>query len=105
MSSVRCSNSLLQHVPDADLAHLVERHLAKVEVASSSLVIRSIALYYLFHYKAHKERSCVLYFFTLSPSLHLWARIITYKRIIPKQKNPPSGVLTGDFSIGVKMKK
>ena len=27
----------------ADLAHLVERHLAKVEVASSSLVIRSIA--------------------------------------------------------------
>ena len=27
--------------PAADLAHLVERHLAKVEVASSSLVIRS----------------------------------------------------------------
>ena len=27
----------------ADLAHLVERHLAKVEVASSSLVIRSKA--------------------------------------------------------------
>ena len=26
----------------ADLAHPVERHLAKVEVASSSLVIRSI---------------------------------------------------------------
>ena len=26
---------------DADLAHLVERHLAKVEVASSSLVVRS----------------------------------------------------------------
>ena len=26
----------------ADLAHLVERHLATVEVASSSLVIRSI---------------------------------------------------------------
>ena len=33
----------------AAVAHLVERHLAKVEVASSSLVIRSIALYYLFH--------------------------------------------------------
>ena len=30
--------------PFADLAHLVERHLAKVEVASSSLVIRSIFL-------------------------------------------------------------
>ena len=29
---------------NADLAHLVERHLAKVEVASSSLVIRSKAL-------------------------------------------------------------
>ena len=28
--------------PNADLAHPVERHLAKVEVASSSLVIRSI---------------------------------------------------------------
>ncbi len=28
----------------ADVAHLVERHLAKVEVASSSLVIRSIRL-------------------------------------------------------------
>ena len=27
----------------ADVAHLVERHLAKVEVASSSLVIRSIS--------------------------------------------------------------
>ena len=27
--------------PNADLAHPVERHLAKVEVASSSLVIRS----------------------------------------------------------------
>ena len=26
---------------DAGIAHLVERHLAKVEVASSSLVIRS----------------------------------------------------------------
>ena len=35
--------------PYAAVAHLVERHLAKVEVASSSLVIRSIALYYLFH--------------------------------------------------------
>ena len=30
----------------ADVAHLVERHLAKVEVASSSLVIRSIFLEY-----------------------------------------------------------
>ena len=29
-------------VPYADLAHLVERHLAMVEVASSSLVVRSI---------------------------------------------------------------
>ena len=27
--------------PDAGVAHLVERHLAKVEVASSSLVTRS----------------------------------------------------------------
>ena len=32
----------------ADLAHLVERDLAKVEVASSNLVIRSICLQNLF---------------------------------------------------------
>ena len=32
-------------VPYADLAHLVERHLAMVEVASSSLVVRSIILF------------------------------------------------------------
>ena len=32
---------IINIVADADLAHLVERHLAKVEVASSSLVIRS----------------------------------------------------------------
>ena len=42
-------SSPIQVATYADLAHLVERHLAKVEVASSSLVIRSIALYYLFH--------------------------------------------------------
>ena len=35
------SSSLIQ-VAIADLAHLVERHLAKVEVAGSSPVIRSI---------------------------------------------------------------
>ena len=30
-----------QRLPHAGIAHLVERHLAKVEVASSSLVARS----------------------------------------------------------------
>ena len=35
-------SSPIQVATYADLAHLVERHLAKVEVASSSLVIRSI---------------------------------------------------------------
>ena len=34
-------SSPIQVATYADLAHLVERHLAKVEVASSSLVIRS----------------------------------------------------------------
>ena len=33
---------IITHVPDAGVAHPVERHLAKVEVASSSLVTRSI---------------------------------------------------------------
>ena len=35
-------NAIIDHVPDAGVAHPVERHLAKVEVASSSLVTRSI---------------------------------------------------------------
>ena len=35
-------NTLRRKARCADVAHLVERHLAKVEVASSSLVIRSI---------------------------------------------------------------
>ena len=39
----------------ADVAHLVERHLAKVEVASSSLVIRSIFLWY--HSQVVRQRS------------------------------------------------
>ena len=34
-------NEFQTHSLYADVAHLVERHLAKVEVASSSLVIRS----------------------------------------------------------------
>ena len=33
-----------QALRDADVAHPVERHLAKVEVASSSLVTRSITV-------------------------------------------------------------
>ena len=35
-----------QALRDADVAHPVERHLAKVEVASSSLVTRSIIAAY-----------------------------------------------------------
>ena len=35
-------SAIIGHVPDAGVAHPVERHLAKVEVASSSLVTRSI---------------------------------------------------------------
>ena len=35
----------MAYVVDAALAHPVERHLAKVEVASSSLVSRSIKAY------------------------------------------------------------
>ena len=46
-------DSARKHQFYADLAHLVERHLAKVEVASSSLVIRSI--------KRKFERVCVIY--------------------------------------------
>ncbi len=38
----RCGIITSDGIPHADLAHLVERHLAKVEVAGSSPVIRSI---------------------------------------------------------------
>ena len=41
-SSRRESSPILNLIQSADLAHLVERHLAKVEVAGSSPVIRSI---------------------------------------------------------------
>ena len=41
LTSARLS-VIITTVVYADVAHLVERHLAKVEVASSSLVVRSI---------------------------------------------------------------
>ena len=37
----KCSRLWYYHKRSAGVAHLVERHLAKVEVASSSLVVRS----------------------------------------------------------------
>ncbi len=45
-----------QALRDADVAHPVERHLAKVEVASSSLVIRSNA-------PKRKHSPCECFFF------------------------------------------
>ena len=48
----------------AALAHPVERHLAKVEVASSSLVTRSKM--------AHKERNCVPYVLTEHGDVAKW---------------------------------
>ena len=47
MSEYNSNRSVLWE-KDADVAHLVERHLAKVEVASSSLVVRSIFCSILF---------------------------------------------------------
>ncbi len=45
-----------KRIKHADVAHLVERNLAKVEVASSSLVIRSIFIkgivFYTFYFFA-----------------------------------------------------
>ena len=40
-----CLGTVVRGQLYADLAHLVERHLAKVEVAGSSPVIRSIKLH------------------------------------------------------------
>ena len=42
MTNVAGSETPARHMEYAAVAHLVERHLAKVEVASSSLVGRSI---------------------------------------------------------------
>ena len=42
IANVAGSETLADHMECAAVAHLVERHLAKVEVASSSLVGRSI---------------------------------------------------------------
>ena len=53
----RVAGSIPAGSTNADLAHLVERHLAKVEVASSSLVIRSkpqvirLGVVFIFHSK------------------------------------------------------
>ena len=41
------SNTPGRHMEYAAVAHLVERHLAKVEVASSSLVGRSIGVVFI----------------------------------------------------------
>ena len=50
-------------VPCAGIAHPVERHLAKVEVASSSLVARSIIhrslsrwIFYVYNFQSEKTR-------------------------------------------------
>ena len=53
-------HSFHKNILNADLAHLVERHLAKVEVAGSSPVIRSkgciVDRRCIFHFKADKGR-------------------------------------------------
>ena len=57
---------IIYFVADADLAHLVERHLAKVEVASSSLVTRSIFILWR-HSQVVRQKSAKL----LRPSSNL----------------------------------
>ena len=53
-SSCRWFDSVRRH-QYADVAHLVERHLAKVEVASSSLVIRSISTLWVHFLWRHSQ--------------------------------------------------
>ena len=56
---------------DAGLAHLVERHLAKVEVASSSLVTRS-------RFAADKRLSAAFFVFDLRLGFDLELRLAFY---------------------------
>ena len=56
---------------DAGLAHLVERHLAKVEVASSSLVTRS-------RFAADKQLSAAFFVFDLRLGFDLELRLAFY---------------------------
>ena len=56
---------------DAGLAHLVERHLAKVEVASSSLVTRS-------RFAADKQLSAAFFVFDLRLGFELELRLAFY---------------------------
>ena len=56
---------------NADLAHPVERHLAKVKVASSSLVIRS----------KNKKEAFIASFFCFS--------VVVYKRLEKTIAKPP----------------
>ena len=59
LDKIRLS-AIITYVVDAALAHPVERHLAKVEVASSSLVSRS----------KKTERKCVRFFAFLRTFVH-----------------------------------
>ena len=47
IANVAGSETPADHMKCAAVAHLVERHLAKVEVASSSLVGRSIGVVFI----------------------------------------------------------
>ena len=59
LTNLFCSAIIVGQITSADLAHLVERHLAKVEVAGSSPVIRS---------KKYR-RNCLRYFFIQTAGL------------------------------------
>ena len=72
--------------PYAGLAHLVERHLAKVEVASSSLVARS---------KKKEDLHCKSSFFL--ERLRFAAQIARLRRVLFESgENPAKGVLRKD---------
>ena len=63
----------------AGIAHLVERHLAKVEVASSSLVARST------HKKPHKR--LLVRFFAALPHFQLTQKIMSGSTAIQRNYN------------------
>ena len=72
---------------DAGLAHLVERHLAKVEVASSSLVTRS-------RFAADKRLSAAFFVFDLRLGFDLELRLAFYlEPCMAGKRTPVAGVV------------
>ena len=81
--------------PSADLAHLVERDLAKVEVAGSSPVIRSSGLKPHSIFKLHREQQNVT---TREHTLVMIQNALLKLHIVPQWQVAERFLITREFS-------